>query len=138
AAGEGPRRRTLIFILGLALTATLGFRIHLLADLQRDQPLHVGNIRERPRQVAMLRIALPKMLDRAREKLERLAVAALAAHHTAVRGINVAERNVVVGRAQNGFRLVEDARRFPSLAFLKLQPAFQRPPNPPPRLVAKD
>src|SRR5258708_37886567 len=68
----------IILFLGLALAPALGLGVHLLADLQRDQPLHVSHVNQRAGQVAMLRITLAQVLNGPRKKLQRLAVSGLA------------------------------------------------------------
>src|SRR5262249_8200933 len=69
------------------LTA-FSFRVNVAANLNRDQSLHVSNIGECTGQVAVLRIAPLKMLNSAREKLQRFLIMPLPANHPAMRGID--------------------------------------------------
>src|SRR5262249_46723280 len=121
-------RRALFFVFAFraalvvalaGLAATLGFQVHLPADLQRDQPLHVGDVGKRTRQVSMLRVALAKMLDGAREIFECCGVIALAANHAPMGRIDVAQGDVIVSGAQLGFGPIENAHGLAPLAFLK-------------------
>src|ERR1041385_3426131 len=73
----------------------------------------------------MLRAALAEMFDRASKEAQGLLVLSLTADHAAVRGINIAQRNVIIRVAKDGLRLLKDAPRFAKMAFLKQQPAFQ-------------
>ena len=70
-------------------------------------------------------LRLVKMLNGAGKELQRFLIMSLAAHHAAMGGIYVAQRDVVVAVAQRRFRLVQNARCFAILAFLKEQPALQ-------------
>src|SRR5262249_3158618 len=97
----------------------------MASDLDRHQSLHVSNVGQRTGQVAMLRVAFLKVFDGAGEKLKRFLVVPLAANHASVGRVDVAERDVIVGGAQVGLGLVEDAGGVAVLALLKKQPAFE-------------
>ncbi len=73
----------------------------------------------------MLRIALAVVIDGARKKPDGLIKAALAPGHATVERLNVAERHVIVGMAENRLGGFGDANGIHPFALLKEQPAFE-------------
>ena len=53
------------------------------------------------------------------KELQGLVVASLPADHASMRGINVAQRDVIIGVPQHLLGLIEDARGLPQMPFLK-------------------
>ena len=67
----------------------------------------------------MLRIRFLEMLNGAGKKFQGFLIMPLAAHHAAMRRINIAQGDVVIAIAQCCFGLVKNARRIAILPFLK-------------------
>ena len=67
---------------GLPALGTVG--IHLLADLHGRKALHVSDVGQRAGQIAMLRVALPVVLNGFGEEFQGFVVASLAANHSSV------------------------------------------------------
>src|SRR6476660_5190096 len=88
--------------------AAFSFRINLLAHLDRHQSLYVSDVGKRTRKISVVRICFLEMLNGAREEFECFLIMSLAAHHAAMRGINVAQRNMIVAVAQRCFGLVQN------------------------------
>jgi len=83
----------------LGALAALSFRVNLLTHLHRHQPLHVSDVGKRSSQISVVRIRLLEMIDGAGKEFQGFLIMSLAAHHAAMRGINIAERDVIVAVA---------------------------------------
>src|SRR5437763_129119 len=110
-----------------ALAAARGLRINLFADLRCHQALDIGNIIKRAGQVAVLRVPLLIVLNGFGEELQGFVVASLPADHASMRGINVAQRDVIIGMPQYLLGLIEHAGALPQMPLLKQPPAPQHP-----------
>jgi hypothetical protein len=71
-------------------------RINPLAQLQGQQPLHMGCVHQRPGQVPVVGTALGINRDGAIEMLKRLGVLAGAAHDTAPCRLNISQGKTVI------------------------------------------
>ena len=90
----------------LGALAAFSFRINLLAHLDRHQSLYVSDVGKGACQISVVRICFLEMLNGARKEFQGFLIMSLAPHHAAMRGINVAQRDVIVAVAQRCFRLV--------------------------------
>ena len=82
-----------------AAAALGGIGVDTLAQLKRHEALDVAHVGERPRQIAVFRIAPAVFLDGAGKMAQRKIVTAFAAVHASVAGLDVAPRDVIVGLA---------------------------------------
>src|SRR4051812_39893204 len=73
----------------------------------------------------MLRVALPEFGDGTIEVFDGAVVLAGAAGHASVKGVDVAECNVVVGVAEDGFGVVRAPFLFFYFAFLQQNPTLE-------------
>src|SRR5579859_407793 len=108
-----------------SFSALRAFCVYLLADLHGCKPLHIRDVGQRPGKITMLSTPFLVMLNGFGKKLQGFVVAALATDHTAMCRIDVAEGNIIISIAQHLFSLFQNARRFPSISFLEMKPAFQ-------------
>src|SRR5690242_16129125 len=79
-----------------ALAPAMALGVHLLDHLKRQQSLHIRDVSQRSREVAMVRIPSAETLNGASKEFQSLCVLSLAAYHAAVRGVDVSQRNVIV------------------------------------------
>ena len=98
--------------------------IQLLAQIERKQAFHVGGIHQRAGKIAVVGIAPLVDGDRALIVRQRLGIFTRTAHDSAASGADVAERNIVVCRAELFFGLIEQRPGFLWLGALKGQPRF--------------
>ena len=105
--------------------AARGFAIDLLVKTERDQPLDERHVDQRPREIAVARVALLVLFDGAGEAPQSLLVAALAPRNAAIGGLNIAAEHVIVARAEGGLGFLEDMGGFRQLASLEHEPALE-------------
>ena len=94
---------------GLAMPRGVG--IDFAAQVQGDQPLHIGHVIEGASHVAMPRVAFLVVGDRPGKTVNGVLIASLAACNPAVRRMNVAQGEMVIRLAQDGLGLLQDVKR---------------------------
>src|SRR6266576_3769037 len=99
--------------------------IDLAPQLQRDEPLDVGHIVERPGYIAMLRIELAVKRNRGCETLDGVLITPLAAGDPPIGGMDVAQSEIVVRLAQNGFCRLQNLESMIGIALLEKEPALE-------------
>ena len=103
----------------------LNFAVDSFLQLECDPALGERHVGQRSRQIWMPQIPLAVMTNGVFKELDRFIETAFPARHSSIERLNVAERHIVVGLAQHGFRRLRNAHRFFPFPLLKQKPAFE-------------
>ncbi len=102
-----------------------GLRVDFVAQLERQEPLHEGDIHERSGEVPVERVPLAVLFDGFSKPGERLIVVPLPARDSAISGADVSASDIIVGVTQNLFCLPQNLRGILGLPFLESNPTFE-------------
>src|ERR1700752_1677644 len=112
-------------IAGSSLPAPFGFCINFAAQLQGEEALDVSHVVQRAGHVAMLRIEPAVMRNGNCETFNGVLITPLAAGDPPIGGMDIAQSEIVIGLAQNGFGRLQNLERMIGIAFLEEEPALE-------------